>query len=37
MNQTQRKLFLGFTTYMAVMLAAITAIISYVAYQGSIR
>lgn len=36
MNRTQRKLFLGFATYVAVILAAITAVLSYVAYQGQL-
>jgi hypothetical protein len=36
MNRTQRKLFLGFATYLAVMLAAITAVLSYAAYQGQL-
>ncbi len=33
MNRTQRKLFLGFATYVAVILAAITAVLSCVVYQ----
>jgi hypothetical protein len=36
MNRTQRKLFLGFTTYTAVMLTAITAVLSYAAYQDQL-
>ena len=36
MNRTQRKLFLGFAAYVAVMLAAITAVLSYAAYQDQL-
>jgi hypothetical protein len=36
MNRIQRKLFLGFTTYAAVMLACITAVLSYAAYQSQV-
>jgi hypothetical protein len=36
MNRTQRKLFLGFATHTAVMLTAITAVLSYAAYQDQL-
>jgi hypothetical protein len=36
MNRTQRKLFLGFATYAAVMLASLTAVLSYAAYQSQL-
>jgi hypothetical protein len=36
MNRTQRKLFLGFATDTAVMLTAITAVLSYAAYQDQL-
>jgi hypothetical protein len=36
MNRTQRKLFLGFATYTAVMLTAITVVLSYAAYQDQL-
>jgi hypothetical protein len=36
MNRTQRKLFLGFATHTGVKLTAITAVLSYAAYQDQL-